>query len=121
MTAALEATDEPFGWLKSRGQNNPVGWSQLRLYHMNHFRSQQSDAAVRCSQLYQGRNPAKSACILDGAEAIGKTRPILQCLKLRLRIRIIIGHMGRLWVLVTPRSASIKATGLDFIDAPRSA
>jgi hypothetical protein len=28
---------------------------------------------------------------------------------------------GRLWLLVTPRSASKKATGLDAIEAPRSA
>src|ERR1039458_8601545 len=28
---------------------------------------------------------------------------------------------GRLWVLVTPRSASISATGLEVIEVPRSA
>ena len=28
---------------------------------------------------------------------------------------------GRLWLLVTPRSASKKATGLDAIEVPRSA
>ena len=28
---------------------------------------------------------------------------------------------GRLWVLVTPRSASKRATGLEVIDDPRSA
>ena len=28
---------------------------------------------------------------------------------------------GRLWVLVTPRSASKKATGLELIEVPRSA
>jgi len=29
--------------------------------------------------------------------------------------------MGRLWLLVTPRSASRNATGLEAIEVPRSA
>lgn len=63
---------------------------------------------------------AKPTGVFDGAEAVREARAIFQGGELTFRIRIVVGNMGRECVLVTPRSAMSKATGLDFIDEPRS-
>ena len=60
--------------------------------------------------------------VLDRAEPLGEGRPVLQRLELRFRERVVVGDaLGREWVLVTPRSASKRATGFEVIAAPRSA
>ena len=64
---------------------------------------------------------AESVRILITTKAIGKLRAVLHGLELALRVRIVIGDIGRLWVLVTPSSASKNATAFDVIGAPRSA
>ena len=68
------------------------------------------------------KRAAESAGVLDAAEAVGEVRPVLERLELRFRERVVVGDV---WpaecVLVTPRSASSNATGLERIDEPRSA
>jgi len=89
---------------------------------MNHFRSQQPDSAMAMFGVIPRKELlAKSAPILDGAEAVGKTRAILQRLKLRFRIRIIIGYMRAAVTLCNAEIRQQQSTGLDFIEEPRSA
>src|ERR1019366_10920 len=79
---------------------------------MEHIRRQQGDSAVMMVVVVPGEEAlAKGTCVLDGAESIRKLRSVLESLELAFRI----------WVLVTPRSASIRATGFEVIEVPRSA
>ncbi len=64
---------------------------------------------------------AKGPGIFDTAKLCGKRGLIFQGFELRLRKRIVIGHLGTLWLLVTPRSESRNATVFEVIDVPRSA
>ena len=66
---------------------------------------------------------AERAGSLDGGERPREARAVLQGLELRLAERIVVADLtrGRLWVLVTPRSASRSATGLEAMLEPRSA
>ena len=41
--------------------------------------------------------------------------------QIRLRVRIVVGHVGPAWLRSTPRSISSWATGLEVIEVPRSA
>jgi hypothetical protein len=68
---------------------------------------------------------AKGACILDGAEALRELGPelgpVLEGLELTFRVWVVVGDVRPTMSLVTPRSASISATGFEVIEVPRSA
>jgi hypothetical protein len=64
---------------------------------------------------------AERAGVLDRAEPVGKGRVVLERLELALGVGLSSGMCGRLCDLVTPRSASSMATGLEVIQVPRSA
>lgn len=64
---------------------------------------------------------AERARVLDAAETIREARSIFERLELRLRIAVVGRGVGRECDLVTPRSESSSATGLDVIELPRSA
>ena len=59
---------------------------------------------------------AEATGILERAEPIGEARPVLQGLELALGIGVVVGDARAEWVLVTPRSASRNATGLELIE-----
>jgi hypothetical protein len=64
---------------------------------------------------------AEGAGVLQRAEAVGELGPVLEGLELRLRVGVVVGAVRPGVLLVTPRSASIRATGLELIEGPRSA
>ena len=64
---------------------------------------------------------AEAASVFDGAEAVRETGRYLKVLNWLSENGLSSETCGRLWVLVTPRSASNKATGLEFMEEPRSA
>ena len=65
---------------------------------------------------------AVGAGVFDGAEAAGELGSVFESLELGLGVGgLSLETCGREWVLVTPRSARSRATGLDFIEEPRSA
>ena len=102
-----QSSNEPLGMgFESRAQNNAsLADNCFGFAIMNHFRSKQPDSTVAMFAVVPGKEIlAKDATILDGAEAIGKTWTIFQRLKLRLGVRIIIGHMR---AAVTLRDAEI--------------
>ena len=67
------------------------------LYHdasqtvVQHFRGQQRDPAVMMFSVVPSKKLlAKSARVLDGAEALRKLRPVFQSFELALRVRIVV-------------------------------
>ena len=59
--------------------------------------------------------------IFEGPETLGEVRPVLEGPEVALRCRgCRYSTWGRLWDLVTPRSASRWASGLAIIGDPRS-
>jgi len=75
--------------VKSRGQDKlPVAGRQFCLAIVNRFRGQKPDSAVAMLAVVPGEEVlTKGTRIFDRAEAVGKSRPILQGLKLRLPSR----------------------------------
>jgi hypothetical protein len=70
--------------------------------------------------------PAKAAFaegprVLQRSEPFRELGPVLERLELGLRVGLSFEQWGREWLLVTPRSASSNATGLELIEEPRSA
>ena len=59
----------------------------------------------------------EDASVIEAAEACREVRAVRQCLELGLGEGVVIAGC----VLVTPRSASSHATGLDVMEEPRSA
>jgi hypothetical protein len=64
---------------------------------------------------------AEGAGVVDRAEPVGERRVVFEGLELSLGVGVVVGDMGRECDLVTPRSASNMATGLEVIEVPRSA
>ena len=64
---------------------------------------------------------AKKVGVLERAEAGWETGPVFEVRKWASEYGLSLEQCGRLWVLVTPRSASKKATGLEAMEVPRSA
>ena len=104
---------------------SPVHGPETRRYEaaVNVGGSEQGDAGVPVFVVVpMEESLAVGAGVFDGAEPLGEVRAVFQGLELGLREGIVVGDVGaREWVLVTPRSASSSATGLDFIEEPRSA
>src|SRR5665213_472351 len=89
---------------------------------MQHVRRQQSDSAVMVFVVVPGEEAlAKGTCILDGSESVGELGPVFESFELTLRVWVVVGDVWPTGVLVTPRSASISATGFEVIEVPRSA
>ena len=59
--------------------------------------------------------------VLDVHEAVGEVGAVFECLEGGSEKGLSLDTCGREWVLVTPRSASSSATGLEVIELPRSA
>jgi len=58
---------------------------------MQRFRGEQGDAAVMMLAVVPSEElPAKGACVLDGAEAVGELGPILEGFELALRVEFAI-------------------------------
>ena len=76
----------------------------------------------RCSLLYQGKKSPQwaRACSMQPKRS-GKSGRYFSVLNCASENGLSFETCGREWLFVTPRSASSSATGLDFIDAPRSA
>ncbi len=105
-----------------REYGRPRGDALLGPAVMNIGGRQQPEAAVMMLGVVPGEEDvAVSPGVLDRTEPLGEGRPVLQRLELRLRERVVVGDVGRLWVLVIPRSASKSATGFEVIAGPRSA
>jgi hypothetical protein len=64
---------------------------------------------------------AEHAGVVDRPEPLGERRAVLERLELGLGIGLSSETWGREWLLVTPRSASNSATGLEVMEVPRSA
>jgi hypothetical protein len=64
---------------------------------------------------------AESMCVLITATALGKLVRYFMVLNWLSEYGLSLETYGRLWVLVTPSSASKKATNFELIGAPRSA
>src|SRR5271166_4708725 len=64
---------------------------------------------------------AKNLGVLDTAEPFGKLWLIFHRLEVAFREGIVIGGIGPAVRFVTPRSASMRAVALAFMDGPRSA
>src|SRR5437016_7462686 len=76
----------------------------------------------RCAVWYQGdktRQWARES--LTDRKRAGKSGRYVSVLNCASEKGLSFETWGREWVLVTPRSASSNATGLDVIDEPRSA
>ena len=82
---------------------------------------QEAKPAVAVFAIVPAEEPvAVGSRVFNRAEPVREAGPILQGLKLRLR-EGVVETCGREWVLVTPRSASNRATGFEVIAGPRSA
>lgn len=64
---------------------------------------------------------AKDSGILNGAEAFGKLRTVLQVFELGLGDRVVVTDVGAAVGFENPRSTSSSATAFDFMLDPRSA
>jgi hypothetical protein len=64
---------------------------------------------------------AEGAGVLDAAEPLREGRMVLERLDWLSEYGLSLDTLGREWDLVTPRSVSSSATGLDVIEVPRSA
>ena len=79
------------------------------------------DARMAVVVVVPGEEPAAVGVgVLEGAEALREVRPVLEGPELALEYGLSLLACGRLWDLVTPRSASRWATGLAIIGDPRS-
>src|SRR5919205_1342849 len=76
----------------------------------------------RCSLLYQPKNPWQNwrACFGERKRS-GKSGRYLRVLNWDSEKGLSLGQWGREWLLVTPKSARRKATGLEAMEEPRSA
>src|SRR5882757_4287633 len=78
--------------------------------------------AWRCSALYQRKKSWQNALASSiEVKHAGNPGRYLRVLNWASEYGLSFETCGREWVLVTPRSASRKATGLEVIDDPRSA
>ena len=94
----------------------------LGLAVVDDLGGQQADARVAVLGVVPAEEVlAEGSGLLDRGEAVREAGAVLQGLELRLGVRVVVRDVGREWVLVTPRSASRKATGLEVIEDPRSA
>jgi hypothetical protein len=94
----------------------------LGLAVVDDLGGQQADAGVPVLGVVPAEEvPAEGPGLLDRGEAVREVGPVLEGLELGLGERLSFETCGREWVLVTPRSASRKATGLEVIEDPRSA
>src|SRR5678816_4215001 len=76
----------------------------------------------RCSALYQPKKSWQNVLASSiEAKRSGKPGRYLRVLNCDSENGLSLETCGREWVLVTPRSASKNATGLEVIDEPRSA
>src|SRR5438270_5357901 len=76
----------------------------------------------RCSSLYQAKNSCeKERASWRDPKRSGKPGRYFRVRKWLSEYGLSSETWGRLWVLVIPRSAIRKATGLDVIEEPRSA
>src|SRR6266498_5687946 len=76
----------------------------------------------RCSVLYQRKKSwQKARASSIEAKRSGKPGRYLRVLNCDSEYGLSLETWGREWGLVTPRSASRHATGLEVIDEPRSA
>src|SRR5215208_6944831 len=76
----------------------------------------------RCSALYQRKKSWQNARASSiEAKRSGKPGRYFRVLNCASEYGVSLETCGREWDLVTPRSASRKATGLDVIDDPRAA
>src|SRR5436190_18369354 len=76
----------------------------------------------RWSTLYQRKKSWQKALASSmEAKRSGKPGRYLRVLNCDSEYGLSLETCGREWVLVTPRSASRKATGFEVIDEPRSA
>ena len=83
---------------------------------------EQADVAVMVLGVVPRKESlAEGACVLDRTEASGNSGRYFKVLTWLSENGLSSETWSRLWVLVTPRSANSKATGLDLIEAPRSA
>ena len=64
---------------------------------------------------------AERAGVLQGPEPVGKSGRYFNVLNCASENGLSFEQCGREWDLVTPRSASRNATGLEAIEEPRSA
>ena len=64
---------------------------------------------------------AERPSVLDGAEAGGEGRAVLERLVDRLGVRVVLLTCGREWVRLMLKSLSSSATPLEVIEVPRSA
>jgi hypothetical protein len=64
---------------------------------------------------------AEGVGVLEAAEPVGELGPVLEGAELALAEGLSLLTCGRLWLFVTPRSASRRASGLAVRGDPRSA
>ncbi len=88
---------------------------------MKSFRRKQADSGMPMLLVIPGKEILVEAPgVLDAAEALRKVRTVLKGFGAsEYGLSSLV--CGLLCVLVTPKSNSSKATGLDFIDDPLSA
>ena len=86
---------------------------------VDHLGGHQGDPRVTVLGVVPGEErAAEGPGVLDGAEAVGKVGLVLEGLELGLGERVVVGDVRPAVGLVTPRSASRKATGLAVIESP---
>jgi hypothetical protein len=117
-------TDEPFGMARvGSGQHVGTGVAHAlgsSIVDINGVLV--ADPAVVVLVVVPGEQPlAERSGVGEAAEAVGEVGPVLQRLELGFGVRVVVFDMGPGVVLVTPRSASRNATGLEAIDEPLSA
>ena len=89
---------------------------------MHHSRREKAQSGMAVLVVIPGEELlGEGTGILKTPEAFRETRPVFQSPEVAFRIRLSSKTWGRLWVLVMPRSAIRKATGLDVMEEPRSA
>jgi hypothetical protein len=88
----------------------------------DHRRRQQSQSRVAVLVVVPRKEDvAENAGVFDGTEAVGDSGRYFSVRNWLSECGSSSRTYGRLWVLVTPRSASRKATGFDRMTRPRSA
>ena len=92
----------------------------FRLAIVHHRRREQAQAGMAMFSVIPAKKSlTESTAILNAPETVRELRPILQGAELAFRVGLSFETCGRLCVLVTPRSASKNATGLELIDNGR--
>ena len=99
-----------------------MGQDMSGLTVMDHGRRHQAKTGVvvlMVVPLEEGL--AEAASVFDGAEAVRETRAIFKGAELAFRIRIVVGDMGPAVGFDDAQIGQQSATGLDFMEEPRSA